>query len=195
MNRICTLTKVAFQISAAEQLYCKQYGVPLPTLSPQMRLMQLYAFRNRFNLYNGKCVYSNKAIFTCVPPESHLTVYDIDIWNSDSWSPADFGRDYDFSRPFFEQFADLQRSVPIPNLAVVSSTMENSDYTNGITGAKNCYLLFAGSHNEDCLFSKLINHSQNVVDCICVNHSELCYASADLNNCYNLKWSESCHNC
>ena len=73
--------------------------------------------------------------------------------------------------------------------------MENSDYTNGITGAKNCYLLFASSHNEDCLFSCSLWSSKNIADSLYVYESELCYGCVNIRNCYNLRYSEHCHNC
>jgi hypothetical protein len=195
MTRTCAVTGEQFDISQAELEYCRKNGVPLPTISFRERLRQLLAFRNRGYLYNGTCEYSKKKILTCVPPEGGFNVYDVEIWHSEKWDPQQYRRSYDFSRPFFEQFAELFRSVPYPNLALVLPTMENSDYTNGITGAKNCYLLFTSSFNEDCMFSYSLWRSRNVVDCVFVQDSELCYECLNVRNCYNLKFSQHCLDC
>ncbi len=183
-------------LSDAEREFCNKYELPLRTVSAQERQKEILIWRNRAHLFNGVCARSGAKVFTCIPPERrNFVVYDIDCWEAEDWDACAYGRSYDFKRPFFEQFAELLRVVPIPNLAVIRSIMENSDYTNGITGAKNCYLVFSASYNEDCLFSKSINYCKNVVDCVLGVKSELCYDCVNIHNCYNLKFSESCHNC
>ncbi len=152
-------------------------------------------FRNRAYLYNSTCAMTKRKILTCMPPENGTTIYDVEVWQGDGWDARDYGQDYDFKRPFFDQFYELSRKVPIPSLAVIRPTMENSDYTNGITGAKNCYLIFSSSWNEDCLFSYSLWRSRHVVDCIFIFDSELCYGCSDLRNCYNLKYSDHCNTC
>jgi hypothetical protein len=39
--------------------------------------------------------------------------------NSDDWDAMDYGRDFDFSRGFFEQYYDLDLQVPRANLMTV----------------------------------------------------------------------------
>lgn len=195
MEQRCELTGRIFTVSEAEQNYCRQNGLPLPRQHPVERIRHLFTFRNRIHLYNSTCALSGVKMFSCIPPAAKRVVYDVDAWESDRWEARNYGRDYDFSRPFFEQYRELLETTPIPNLAVIRSTMENSDYTNGITGAKNCYLLFAAAYNEECLFSSNVNHSTNVVDCTHVEHCELCYSSTHLFRCYNLRYSENCNNC
>lgn len=195
MQRICSLTKSPFTLSETELEYCQKNDLPFPTLSPFVRFRNMLAFRNRSDLYHSKCALTNKAILSAIPPEFNLKATDIDVWNSDSWNPLDFGKNYDFKKPFFEQFRELLSIVPLPNLGVMRSSMENSDYTNGITGAKNCYLVFACNHCEDCLYSKNLNSCRNIVDSNMGYHSELCYGCNNINASYNLKYSENCFNC
>jgi hypothetical protein len=123
MQRRCALTGAEFQIGEAELEYCREYEVPLPTLAPEVRLRRLVGFRNRSFLYNAKCALSGKPMFSSIAPERGLTVYDIDVWNSDAWDWRHYGRPYDFSRPFFEQFADLYYTTPMQSLAVLRGTM------------------------------------------------------------------------
>jgi hypothetical protein len=68
-----------------------------------------------------------------------LKVYNSDFWWSDNWNPIDYGRDFDFSKNFFEQFEKLIKKVPLVPLFITDS--ENSDYTNLSSNNKSCYML------------------------------------------------------
>src|SRR6185295_14940235 len=135
-------------------------------------------------------------------------VYCSDCWWSDRWDPLSYGRDFDFSRPFFDQFRELQDVVP--RLALNNVRHENSEYCNQSTGNKNSYLLFGSDDNEDSMYGVWINrcidtyNSNNLADCR--NSCELldsencteCVASQDLKNCYNCSFCFDligCSNC
>jgi hypothetical protein len=45
-------------------------------------------------------------------PDKPYKVYDKEIWWSDRWNQLDYGRDFDFSRSFFDQFEDLMMEFP-----------------------------------------------------------------------------------
>lgn len=192
---VSEMDETASYPSEREREFCERLGFPLSTESPLARLRALGALRNRSHLFQGLCARSGKRVLSQFPSSSGLTVYDVDVWESDGWSGQDYGRPYDFSRPFFEQLHDLFRIVPLPNLAVIRSTMENSDYANGITGGKNLYLVFGASYNHDCYFSRMINNCRDCVDCIMTNSSELCFECRNVHSCYNLRYAEDCHNC
>ncbi len=195
MKYTCMATGAAITVSDEEQDFCRKYELPLSVHAPFVRLRSLLAYRNRSNLYNSTCALTKKPILSCIPPERNLQVIDIDVWESDEWDPRDYGRPYDFSRPFFEQFANLYSSVPLPNLSVMRGTMENSDYTHGITCAKNCYLVFSSSFNEDCMFSKFLVRCKDMVDCLNCVSCEICYECRNTFNCYSLLCSDNCYNC
>ena len=147
------------------------------------------------NLYHDTCVGTGKRIITGFDPTRGLKVADVDYWESDAWSPLSYGIDYDPTRSFFEQVAELLFKVPLPNLAVIKSTMENSDFTNGTTDAKNCYLVFGMSRCEDCLFSLNLVDCKNVVDTVLAQQSELCFDCRSIIRCYDLKFSQDCNQC
>jgi hypothetical protein len=46
-------------------------------------------------------------------PDKSYKVYSQDEWWSDKWDAMDYGRDFDFSRGFFEQINELIINVPI----------------------------------------------------------------------------------
>jgi len=124
MQKTCEITGELFVVSEAEQDYCRKNDVPLPTVCPRERLRLLFSFRNRLFLWHRTCDSSGRQVLSMVRPDEERIVFDVDIWESDSWDPLDYGRDVDFSRPFFEQFAELLRVVPMPNLAVIKSSMQ-----------------------------------------------------------------------
>ncbi|OGC82660.1 MAG: hypothetical protein A2V81_03460 [Candidatus Abawacabacteria bacterium RBG_16_42_10] len=193
-HRVCQISGNTFVISDEEEKYCTVHDIPLPTISPEERLRSVTAFDNAINLYHGECAFTKEKILTSIPPERHH-VYSAEIFASDKWDALTFGRAYDFSRPFFEQFAELLKLVPLPSRLVIVSTLENSNYVNGVTAAKNCYLLFNGTNCEDCLFCRVLNQCKNVLDSFSTQNSELCYGCINVNQGYQLFWAENCSNC
>jgi hypothetical protein len=182
-------------ISALEKEYCLRNEIPLPTEPPHERLRLMSAFRPGHVLYRHTCAKTGKPLLSAVPPSRDLVIYDSEVWLGSEWDPREYGRDYNFDRPFFEQFAELMRVVPLPSLSGTLATLENCSYANYVTAARNCYLVFSAQQIEDCMYGRFLYHSRDVVDCFYVRHSELCYGSRDLHGCYNLHFSEHCRNC
>lgn len=195
MQRRCRSTEIEFSISGLEQEYCRRNDLPLPVLAPAERLRNMLIFRNRTYLYNGTCAVSGKKMLTCFPPGSGCRACDVDVWRSDRIDNRQVGRDYDSGRPFFSQMLDLYHAAYLPGLTANRATMENCDYGDGIEYAKNCYLIFASSYVQDCMFCYLVRRCRDLLDCVYCFDSELCYECADVRNCFNLKWSRHCENC
>lgn len=128
------------------------------------------------------------------PPDSPFTVYCFSCWWSDKWDGAQYAREYDFSRPFFEQYNELYRKVP--RLGIIQQGfMVNSDYTNRVSDSKNCYLIFASTDNENCHYGTSFWDSRDSLDCYNAKKSEKCYECIDVFNCYNVRYSRECNNC
>jgi len=83
-------------------------------------------------------------------PDSPYTVYSTEYYWSDSWDPMSYGRDFDFSKGFFEQFQEIFQAIP--KQALVVKECENSEYLNFAYRVKNCYLIFASGRDENCYF-------------------------------------------
>lgn len=126
-------------------------------------------------------------------PEKKLTVYCSDCWWGDGWDGRDFGREFDFSRGFFEQFYELQCATP--RLGLLNTRAENSAYCSNTIGNKNCYLLFGGDFNEDSFYSIFSFHCKDASDLLWVTHSELCYDCVDCREGYNLRYCQGAHGC
>lgn len=105
MQRTCQITGQKFEISEKEQQFCRKMGLPLPEICPEERLRQLMATRNEWKLYRRKCDFSGEMILSAYDVAATFPIYKNEIWWSDKWNALDFGRDFDFSRGFFEQFA------------------------------------------------------------------------------------------
>ncbi|PIQ78461.1 hypothetical protein COV82_00720 [Candidatus Peregrinibacteria bacterium CG11_big_fil_rev_8_21_14_0_20_46_8] len=120
-------------------------------------------------------------------------MYKKEAWWSDTWDAGDYGREFDFNRPFFSQLRELIQSVPLMDLLVDKSY--NSDYVNFCNNNKDCYLIFASNDNENCQYSSYIWSCQDSVDCLTAYNSELCYECVEVNKCYGCKYSTHCTNC
>lgn len=149
------------------------------------------AWRNEFNLYKAKCAKSGIDIFSMYRPEQPFPVYSPDAWYSDGWDPLDYGQDYDFNRPFFEQFAELQSKVPRLSNIVVGS--ENCDYCNIIGYCKNSYLIFGSVECENCLYGSPYQ-SKDCVDSLSVHKCQWCYECIDSESLYECFYCQNCNN-
>lgn len=192
---ICNKCSINYDYTEAEQEFCQNYDLPLPSICPECRLIRRLQERNARKLYYRKCDFSGKRIISMYHENQPFPVYDQAIWWSDEWNAKDFGQDFDFSRPFFEQFLELKNKVPHFSVFIVGGTLENSEFTNCTGYLKNCYLISESDYDEDCLYSNRIYHSKNLIDCTNCYQCEFSYECIDCNNCYNLKYSQNCENC
>jgi len=120
-----------------------------------------------------------------------VVVYDRDEWWKDTWDASDYGREFDFSQPFFDQFSELQKVVPHFSLHNIKAA--NSDFVNYSRNNKNCYLCFSTSQNEDCYYCANIDHSRDCLDCFGVKEqSEMCFEAIDVDHCFSCYYAQNC---
>lgn len=184
-----------FVISDEDQKFYEKLGVPPPSLCPDCRQQRRLAWRNERKLYNRKDL-TGKQIISLFSPDKKTKVYDTHEWWKDAWDARGYGRPYDFSRPFFEQFEELLKDVP--DIALMNddgTTSENCAYTSDFAYSKNCYLCFVTWYNEDCYYSTGIHYSKNTVDCLDTMKSELAYECIDCDNCYHCFFLQYCDQC
>ena len=191
-ERVCQNCKKEFAIEPEDFNFYKKIDVPPPTFCPECRMIRRLSFRNQQKLFRAKDAHSGKEIFSMYPPEAELNIYDDQYWLSDNWDAMGYGRDYDFSRPFFEQFRELMMTVPWNAMSVLR--MINSDYSNNASDFKNCYLCFNGSRNEDSAYCISFSDSKNSFDCMQADHLELCYELFSSSSCYKAFWSAETDN-
>ncbi len=172
----------------------KKYAIPSPTLCPNERQKRRLCFRNERKLYKRKCDKTGQEIISIYSPEKPYVVYDQKVWWGDDWSPMDYGRSFDFERPFFDQFKALYTEAPKMNLYHQSKN-ENSEYSHLSANNKNCYLIAACNDNEDCYYDTYMQRSKWVMDSCFVFDLENCYSCVDCKNCFQTYFCESCVDC
>lgn len=174
----------------------EKFGCPPLNLSFVEAQRRRLCFRNERSLYTRKCDATGETIVSIYSPDKPFKVFKSDYWYGDNWDPLEYGQDFDFSKSFFEQFAELQ--VKVPRLALMNSRGVNSDYCNMTVGNKNCYLIFGGDFNEDCMYGTLGMHNASCLDLDYSNNNNLCYELCDSINCYGCQFafdSKNCTNC
>ena len=216
MERNCTACGAAFTIHPDEQDFVqkmtftfgkKTVTPPLPVQCPDCRLKNRTCYRNEQYLYKVRSAFSGKDIVSIMNekplgPEGGPSggepykIYDQDEWRSDAWDPMDYGREFDFKKPFFEQFAKLQKDVP--RMALITLGNENSGFTTGTGYCKNCYLINSSENCEDCYYGKLLQKCGDSMDCSYLYNSQLCYecfSVYDSYNCQFVSFSINCRDC
>jgi len=205
-TRNCQNCKKDFIIEQEDFNFYEKIKVPPPTFCPDCRQMRRFLQTNETVLYKRKCDFSGKDIFSMYPAETIFPVYDTDVWYGDEWDAYKYGMDYDFSRPFFEQFLELQNKVP--RMALVRQGMAvNSPYAHRVTDPKNSYMTFRASYPENCAYVYNAKYTKDCVDSAWISESELTYECVNVKNCYNVRFSQetndsrdssflySCRNC
>ncbi|MBI5414022.1 hypothetical protein HZA38_00720 [Candidatus Peregrinibacteria bacterium] len=135
----CPECNASFQITQFEKEFYEKIGVPPPKHCPDCRLIHRVIFRNEQKFYKRECDFTKKNTISLYPPSSPVKIYTVETWFSDKWDPMEYGRDFDFSKSFFEQYRELSFAVPKPSLTQLQN--ENSPYTTGTGYCKNCYLM------------------------------------------------------
>ncbi len=177
MNKPCQNCKTDFEITPDDEAFYQKIDVPPPTFCPMCRLERRLAFLNTFRLYKRDCDLCKKSVVSRYPPDAKYVVYCAKCWWSDNWSPYDYGRDYDFSRPFFEQFNELLHEAPLSALSTDIASIATSPYTNHVGNQKNSYLIFHSDRDENCAYGFHHFDNKEVFDCSITSDSELCFDS------------------
>ncbi len=152
----------------------KKYLIPSPTFCPDCRQMRRLTHRNERNFYKRKCDLTGENIISIYPQNFPGKVFSHEAFYSDKWDPLDYGRDFDFNRPFFEQYLEL--SLDAPRLCTVTMSNENSVYTNHSAYNKNCYMAINTGYSEDLLYCTNYNlYNKDCVDCLAIFYCEKCY--------------------
>ncbi len=193
-TRNCQNCKNDFTIEPEDFVFYDKMAVPAPTFCPDCRLQHRLAIYNERFLYHSNCENCSKKIITIYKTDSGFRPFCEECFSSDSWDAIDQGRDFDFSRDFFTQYRDLQRSIPVNYRAHLNDI--NSDFSNQCFRTKNAYLSFSVIGVEDVLYSKLINRpSRQIIDSLNVRECEMCYELVNTTSSYGSTFLTNCRQC
>ncbi|HNG96856.1 MAG TPA: hypothetical protein PLW93_01135, partial [Candidatus Absconditabacterales bacterium] len=170
--------------------------IPTPTLCPEERQRRRLSFRNERKLYKRTCDATGDRIISIYSPDKPYKVYDQKFRRSDHRDPMDYGRDFDFSKTFTEQFRELMREVPL--LGLMNMENEYSEYTNYTGRSKNCYLCNDVMYSDMLMYSNIIKNCSNSLELSDNKESIECYQllrSENCRKCYFGVFLENCNNC
>ncbi len=191
----CQNCKQNFRIDPEDFAYYERMKVPPPVWCSDCRTKRRYVWRNEHTLYKRKCDAPGheEEIICMYAQDKPYKVYDDRYWWSDAWSAGDYGADYDFSRPFFEQYAELLKRVPLIGLSVTNN--KDCSYCNVSAEDKECYMLSASGLNENSMYGNRIGWSKDCADVYISQKNTTCYEIVDSIESYRLFFSEKCANC
>lgn len=200
----CTNCSANFELTAEDLKFLNMLSptvggvkldLPPPTQCPSCRNQRRLAHVNQINLYERKCDLTGSTVISNIHASAPYKVYRQEDWYSDKWDGRDYAQEYDFKRPFFEQWHELLKKVPRPNLFTGYEFDENCTYTNHAGKNKGCYLIFDSDENRDCYYSYSLNQCEDCMDCFRTRKSELCYQCIDCVQCYGSSYLQDCDNC
>lgn len=174
--RTCQNCKAQFMIEPADFTFYERMGVAAPHFCPQCRLQRVMTWCGASTtLYTRRCEAPNHSekVFSVYPEATRAPLYDSSYWVSDGWDPLEYGRAYDFKKPFLAQFKELLDVVPLRNAEIVNSI--NSDYCMGATDSKNCYLCSGTFGSENCLYGHTAVFSKECIDAMLSTYVEQGY--------------------
>jgi len=191
----CQNCKKDFTIETEDFNFYEKIKVPPPTFCPECRLIRRLAWRNERSLYKRSCDLCSKKIISMYSGDVSFPVYCPSCWKSDSWDRMQFGREYDFSKTFFEQFKSLLYQVPRQSVWQNGECV-NTEYTNFAQDAKNVYLAYSIVYgSENVSYSSNVDNSKDIIDGYNILDSELIYEGIGNTKNYNSRycyWSSNC---
>jgi len=193
----CRICAISFIVPLQARSVLKYFDAPEPTLCFDHFLQQHFAYRNERHLYRRTCELCGATILAMYAPESYVHVYCRACWHSDQWDVLQYGKPYNSSRPFFEQWFELVQQVPHFNLFQIGENI-NCKYANYIRDGKDAYLSFSSLNTEGSVYNSNIDFSRDCADSFQVNKSELlydCVFTTQSYHCAFLTRAENCTDC
>ncbi len=178
----CTQCQNTFEIKAQDFEFYKKFNVPAPNLCHYCKLQNRLNFRNERTLYKRKSDLSGKEIISIYSADNRYKVYSTEEWWSDKYDAIEYGQDFDFYRPFFDQFQELL--LKVPRIALFNVNPYNSDYCQQAYNNKNCYLCTVVTQCEDSMYLAHTNKADSSYDCSYTQNIQLCYDCVDSDKLY-----------
>src|SRR3989344_3516262 len=110
--KTCQNCKQNFIIDPEDFAFYDKIKVPPPTWCPECRLQRRLNYRNERALYRRNCDLCASSMVSMCAPKLGFISYCQTCWYSDNWDAIQYGQNYDFLKPFFQQFFELQKIVP-----------------------------------------------------------------------------------
>lgn len=188
----CNRCKKSFEVRDVDLKFYANFDVQEPAMCPDCRLQNKLCFRNERTLYKRTSDMSGKSIISIYASDSRYKACTPEEWWSEKHEGLDYGQEFDFGRPFFEQFQELL--LKVPRISLFNINPFNSDYCQQAYDNKNCYLCVVIEKCEDSMYLSHSNHVRDSFDCSFLHDCELCYECLDSNKLYACVGAQSCQN-
>ena len=190
----CQNCKQDFTIEPEDFNFYEKIKVPPPTWCPPCRSIRRMIHRNERNLFRRTCDVTGKNIISIYRPDSPYLVCDKDVYFSDNFDPMRYGKAYDTTRKFFDQFYEFAKQVPMPSLYIKSSN--KADYNQDMSSSYNCYLCSRTHDSKNIFYGYRVNKSADCVDCFqAVAQSEFLYECVNVVTSNNSQFLHTCEKC
>jgi len=183
----CLTCGTQFTIETEDIAMLERLDIPHPGECIFCVWRRLLAFWVFGKFRKTKSALSGKTIITTFGENVKFPLYDRTEWVSDAWDPMSYGRDYDFSRPFFEQFKDLRDSVPHPHQAGTNNL--RSEWCDDVWNSKDCYLVRSLLDCENLHYGYRNFRCKNSVDIVFCFDTDLSYDCLYCLKCYKVRHS------
>ncbi len=175
-TRVCQNCKQNFTIESEDFSFYNKIGVPAPLWCPRCRFLRKLTYLNDRCLYKSNCSNCKENIISRYHPDSNVPAWCMKCHISDTWDGRDYGREYDFSKNFFEQFNELRSVVPQRALDKNERNGPGCEYSNYCFTSKNIYLSYCVHKSENIKYCKhTYLDTKNCLDCLRVKKSDRCY--------------------
>lgn len=200
MQRTCPVTSTAFEVDEKDIAFYekisptfagKTYNIPPPTLCPDARKQRQMLWRGKEYFFRP-CDKTGEMCMSIFPPDAKMTTYSEKAFASEDWNGLKYGRDFNFSRPFFDQFMELWYATPKQTSNAYMN--ENCDYIINAHKNKNCYLVDELDGCQDCYYGYNVQYCEDMVNCFYVRKCKQCYEVSQADNCYETFFSHNIHN-
>ena len=108
----CQNCKKDFTVESEDFKFFEKMKVPPPGFCHVCRLQRKLTWRNERSLYKRNCGLCNKVVISVFSSDKPFPVYCYSCYRGTGWDPLSCGKEVDFSRPFLDQFFELQQKVP-----------------------------------------------------------------------------------
>jgi len=193
--QVCQNCKKDFTIEIEDFNFYEKIQVPPPTWCPECRLIRRLSFTNVWSLHWRNCDKCGERMMSMYSPKNKIKVFCNKCWWSDDWDGTEYAMDYDPRRPFMEQVMELEGTTPHPALEMLYTSLKNSNYSNGLSWCKDCYMIFWADYCEGVFYSSILNNLKFSMDCLRGYNSELCYESVGFTKNYRTFFSDECDSC
>lgn len=215
--RTCTISQTLFPLFQSEKKLLEKLSyrianqiipLPLPTLCPEIRLLQKLLFINQTKFYNNTCALSGQKTISRLSPESWYTIYTNKNRSSDDRESLDYGIAIDDQKSIMDHIYHLTQVTPYQDLIwSLSNTQTNAVYTNYTSDIIDSYMVWDANNVEKSCYSMLILNAKYTIDCLSCSYVENCYQCVDSDHifacfyCNKVVWTKysrymaDCQNC